>query len=273
MTAKRLVVLTICLMAASCKGGGDLITFKLVQPPGQKSVYSLKSDMKVDAQSLDNDRGTQGSEVSLTGVLETEATGGQTDGRWALTSKFANLDMSVNQQQASDMTADLVGRPFTVTFDKDGKVLEVSGMEDAMPGMLNQMMSQLSPTSHLPNRSVQVGESWPIEMVTPIEAEGAKFDQILKGTGTLKEVTDGQALIEFDYTLEMSTTDPGPSQMTMTGRGSGKATTRYDIEKARFVSNRTDMNLATSGTITMGTRKEQVKNNIVSSMQMDLVNK
>ena len=103
---------------------------------------------------------------------------------------------------------------------------------------LSQLMGQLSPTMQLPSQPVRVGDSWPFEIVTPIASQGMKFNQVLKGTGTLKEVTGGQALIEFDYTIDMAMTDPGESRMTMTGRGKGKATARYEIEKARFAMNR-----------------------------------
>jgi hypothetical protein len=276
MTAKRIVVFTVCLLALSCKGGqqGDAITFKLAQPTGQKSVYSLRSDMRVDAASVEQDRGSQSSEVALTGMIETEVTSSQPDGKWTLAMKFTDLDMTVNQENLAEITGDLVGKSFDVTMDKDGKVLAVSGIEEAVPGMdLKQLMSQLSPTMQLPNRPVRVGESWPIEIVTPIDAQGAKLNQVLKGTGTLKEVTDGQALIEFDYTIDTAMTDPGSTQMSMSGKGTGKATTRYDLERARFVTNRTDMNMETSGRVNAGGRSEQVRNSFVSSMQMDLINK
>ena len=262
---KILLLLSIGLFTMSCTGSHGQITFKLAQPMGQKSKYTIKNDIKVELLSAQIAGGSEKMAAALDATLETEVTASLPDGHWTLESRFTTIEIAVDGQSIDQAKRLMENRPFTVTMDKTGKVLDVSGMDNVLPGMdIRQMMSQMNPSNMLPNKSVAIGESWPIDLSIPVEMQGTSFQQKIKGTGTLKEVSGGRAIIDLNYGMEMSLTEPDDDDMVMTGRGKTKSALTFDMEKARFISNKTDMTLEVMGRENSG-RGEQVSRSLLSS--------
>lgn len=270
---RRFIAIAMLGLMASCSSGEE-VTFKLSQPLGQKSAYTMKNRLKVDMADPDSNQllNTQMMEFDVS--FDTEVTSSQPDGRWTIQSKFNSLELKINGQKQDSLPADLVGKVFSMIMDKDGKVIDVKGTEALPPGMnLKEMMSQMSPTSLLPDTTVRVGDSWPVEMVTPMELAGAKLNRVMRGTATLKEVADGQAVIDLDYSVEMDMLDAGPSHVTMKGTGRGKSRIAYDLERARFTLNKDDLVLESSGEMSAGDRVHKMKSTMTSSVEVALVNR
>lgn len=271
---KRLLVLSLLVFIVSCSAGpGEEVEFKLSQPLGQKSAYTLKNRLKIDTADPDSSQVINVQEMELEAAFDTEVTANQPDGLWTMQGKFNSLDLKLNGEKLDELSGQLAGKSFMMTIDKDGKVIEVKGAESLPPGMdVKEMMRQMNPTNMLPGEAVRVGESWPVEIVTPMQLQGATLNQTMKGTGTLIEVTDGLAIIDLDYTLHMAMLDAGPSQVTMNGSGKGKSRISYDLERARFTMNKNDLTLETSGEMTSGGRVHKMKSTMYSSVEVNLVN-
>ena len=269
---KNLSLMAIGLFMFSCTmGSREPITFKLDQPLGQKSKYAIKNDIKMELVSEHLPGNSQKMAAALDAILETEVTAGLPDGNWTLENRFTRIEMAVDGESIEEAKRLLENRPFTVTMDKTGKVLDVSGIDKMLPGMdIKQMMSQMNPASMLPSKAVAVGESWPIEISAPVEMQGTSFQQKLKGTGTLKEVNNGLALIDITYDLEMSLTERGDESRSMTGKGKSKSSLMFDMQRARFISNKTDLTMEVTGRERSGSRDEVSRSLLISSMQVDL---
>lgn len=271
-TMKRTLLPAICLFALSCAMTPQgQVTFKQTQPLGQKSKYTIQNNIRMELVSDHLPGGSQKAEALLNATLETEVTATRDDGRWTVENRFTAIDMAVDGQNVEQAKALLANRPFSVTMDKTGKVLDVSGIDDMLPGMdLKEMMSQMNPTAMLPSKPVSVGESWPIEISSPMDVQGASFLQKLKGTGTLRELNNGQALIAITYTLEMTLTEDDPDSLSMSGTGKGQSILTYDMERARFTSNKTDMTIQSIGRERSGNQAEVSRSTLNSSMQVRL---
>jgi hypothetical protein len=59
----------------------------------------------------------------------------------------------------------------------------------------------------------------------------------------------------------------------LTGTGTGKTSAVYDTEKARFISNKSNVVMETTGKVIMGEKSEPVKNTFTSFTQIELVNR
>lgn len=261
---KRVLILALCLLPAACSSGA---TFNRVQPSGQKSVYIMQNNIKTDTRSLAVDRGSKTSEIIVSALLETDVTSSQQDGSWTIASKFTQVDTKVNGESkpgASGLPAD---KPFSITLDRDGKILKVTGLETPDKQTdIEQVFSQLSPTAMLPNRRVKVGESWPFEITSGGQGSPS---QTIKGVGMLKGLNGDEAAMEFDFIIQVA----AAQQMGFSGIGQGKTTAVYDADKARFISHKSDVTIETIGNIIMGEKSEPVKNTFTSSTQIDLVNR
>ena len=219
--------------------------------------------------SLVIDRGTRTSEIDMSAVLETDVTDSQPNGNWTLTNKITQVQTRVNGEEKPDAGGLIADKPFSIIYDQEGKVVKVTGTEGIGQGMnIEKIFSQLSPTAMLPNRYVKVGDSWPFEITS--KEQGAST-QTLKGVGTLLAINGDEAVMEFDFIVQISV--EGDQSMTLSGNGKGKTTAVYDTEKARFISNKSDVTIETTGKVTMGEKSEPIKNTLTTSMQIDLVNK
>jgi hypothetical protein len=274
---KKILIALLCLLAVSCARSSpdrDGITFNVVQPLGQKSVYAVKNDLVMETAAPEMAGGPDTAEGVLTAVMETEVTARKPDGTWTLSNKFANIEMKIDGETHEETSRRLEGKSFAVMLDKQGNIVGVVGVEALVPGMdFKQMLTQMTPSMMLPQKPIKVGESWPIELSNPAEIAGATANQTLKGTGTLKEVNGPLALMDFVYKVEMSVSGEGAQQAMFSGEGEGKSTVSYDLEKARFTSNTTQMTMRTVGQFRSAGAIQEIKNTLKSSLQVDLVNK
>ncbi|HJQ71157.1 MAG TPA: hypothetical protein VKA70_19430 [Blastocatellia bacterium] len=263
---KRVLILTLCLAAFGCASG---VTFNRAQPRGQKSVYKMQNNMKAEIMSLVVDRGTRTSEINMSAILETDVTDAQPNGDWTLTNKITQVEAKVNGEQNPAAAGLIADKPFSIVYDQDGKVVKITGIEEIAQGSnVERIFSQLSPTAMLPNKYVKVGDTWPFEVTS--KDEGAST-QTLKGVGTLVSLKGDEAAMEFDFIIQVNV--EGNQGLNVSGNGKGKTTAVYDTEKARFISNKTDVSIETTGRVTMGEKSEPIKNTLTTSMQIDLVNK
>ncbi|HEX5734795.1 MAG TPA: hypothetical protein VF131_18325 [Blastocatellia bacterium] len=263
---KRALTLALCLSTYACSSG---VTFNRVQPLGQKSVYKMQNNVKSEVMSLVIDRGTRSSEINMSAVLMTDVIDSQPNGNWTLANTISQVETKVNGENKPDVGGLLVDKPFSIIYDQEGKVVKVTGTESIGQGMnIEKIFSQLSPTAMLPNKQVKVGESWPFEITS--REQGAST-QTLKGVGTLLALNGDDAVMEFDFIVQISV--EGDESMNLSGNGKGKTTAVYDTDKARFISNKSDVTIETTGKVTMGEKSEPIKNTLTTSMQIDLVNK
>ncbi len=261
---KRVLILASCLLSISCASG---VTFNRVQPPGQKSVYKMQNNIKTETRSLVVDRGSRDSDIVVSALLESNVASGRQDGNWTLSNKFTQVDTKVNGESRPDASGLPVDKPFSITLDSSGKIVKVEGLETTEKQTdIEQIFSQLSPTAMLPNRPVKVGESWPFEITSGGQGSPS---QTIKGVGSLKSLKDDEAVMEFDFIIQVA----GNQQMGLSGIGQGKTTAVYDAEKARFISHKSDVTIETMGNVIMGEKSEPVKNTFTSSTKIDLVNK
>ena len=263
---KRALTLVLCLAAFACASG---VTFNRVQPLGQKSAYKMQNNMKAEAMSLSIDRGTRSSEVSMSAILETDVTDSQPNGNWTLTNRITQVETKVNGKDEPEASRLLTDKPFSITYDQEGKIVNVTGAENIVQGInIEQMFSQLSPTEMLPSKYVKVGDSWPFEITSSGQGN---FTQTIKGVGTMTALDGDEAAMEFDFIIQLSM--EGNQDMSLTGTGKGKTTARYDTDKARFIYNKSDVTIETTGKVSFGEKSESVKNTLTTSIQVDLVNK
>jgi hypothetical protein len=227
----------------------------------------MQNNIKTETRSLAVERGSKTSEIIVTALLETDATSSQGDGSWTLSNKFSQVDTKVNGESKPDASGLPVDKPFSITLDRDGKILKVAGLETSEKQIdIEQVFSQLSPTAMLPNRQVKVGESWPFEITSGGQGSGS---QSIKGVGTLKGLKGDEAVMEFDFIIQVAASQ----HMGFSGIGQGKTSAVYDADKARFVSHKSDVTIETIGNIIMGEKSEPVKNTFTSSTEIDLVNR
>jgi hypothetical protein len=246
---------------------GDAITFSIVQPVGQKSLYDMKTTFKVDAENPPPGQ-PAGSVVNMGMNLETDVIESNPDGTWTVKSKISNvkMDMSVDGRTMPTppgATGGVEGQTYTVTYDKNGKVVKFDGAAGNQSSEnMKEMLEQINPTDMLPPGPVRVGDSWPITLKMPMPASAGpaqSFDT--SGTGRLTGVNNGQATLEYDLKMNIN----GP----VNGTGTGKSTMLYDLQKSRMITSVMDMNVDLSGQ--QGNQTMKARMNM--KMTYDLINK
>lgn len=275
---KRVAILMISLFFASCAGpqpdtSTEAITFKLVQPLGQKSVYSLKSQGDV-SRGRGGEEDVEGAEFSMDATLDMEVTSSEPDGRWSLTGKFTNVSMALNGQSFPDMARQLADQDFTVNYDKDGKVEKITGLE-GIEGAVNmqQMAAQMNPTNIFPKTPVKVGDSWPVEFTETSVVDGDVVMEATKGTGTLKNASNGQATIEYDLDKRMNASSSKGQSSGMNGAGKVNTTIVFDLGKSRISSSRSQMRFEATAEEKVGAKTETIQSVFTNQMNIDLINK
>jgi hypothetical protein len=211
-------------------------------------------------------------EMTMDAKIETEVTSAQPNGNWTLATRIVSIEVKVNGESEPPEQAPLAGKSFSVVMDRDGKVVETAGTEDLVPGMdLTQLASQVNPAAMLPARPVRVGESWPIDVTNDVQMTTGVVHQIMTGTGTIRSVNAGKALLDFDLDFAMSMA-AGP-KMSLSGSGKGKASMTYDVDKARAISNKSDITMEVVANIRAESQNHQTKSSISTSVQIDLIEK
>jgi hypothetical protein len=251
----------------SCGASVQEITFKRAQPLGQKSSYAMKNTVRTrpspESAAMD---------LTMDAKIETEVTSAQANGNWTLTTRLASVDLKVNGESQPAEQVPLAGKSFSLVMDRDGKVVETAGTEELLPGLdLKQMATQMNPAAMLPTTSVRVGDSWPIDTSNDIQMAGSTMHQTIKGAGTLKSLNAGQAHVDFDLDFAMSMA--GSATMSLSGSGKGKASMTYDIEKARAISNKSDITMEVAAEIRSGSKSHHSKSSMSTSVQIDLIEK
>jgi hypothetical protein len=302
---KKVLIICICLFSISCTKGGTSegessnsnagagqalatdgasplagrgapqptgpITFNLVQPVGQKSDYESNVVMKMRMDNPAPNQPPLDFVVNLGMNLQTEVTAANPDGTWTVANRVSNLkqDATMNGRPMPipGQASGVEGKTYQATFDKDGKLIGVTGLGDSQAEQsAGQIIQQMNPAQFLPDHPVQVGDTWPINFDMPMANAGAGPAQsiVVKGTGKLTGVINGQAKIDYDLAIEMG------GQFSATG--SGKSNMTYDLERARMSSYMMRFNMEMAGSAPAGGNTQQVKGNVNMVMQMGLRN-
>ena len=99
-TPKRLSLLSLLLLVASCKGGSQPqeVRFNLTRPLGQHSIYSMKYDIREEDIYEDPADNAVNEEV-WNAVIETEVTEQRPDGGWRLLTRFTKVERQVRWRE------------------------------------------------------------------------------------------------------------------------------------------------------------------------------
>ncbi|HWC76510.1 MAG TPA: hypothetical protein VG778_03560, partial [Blastocatellia bacterium] len=139
---------------------------------------------------------------------------------------------------------------------------------------LKQFASQITATGMLPTKPVQVGGSWPIEILNDVKLPAGTMHQAVRGNGTLQSVQGSNAVLSFDLRFETSMAGASPDQgITLNGIGKGNSSMIYDLEKARAVSNKVDATMDMTTQITSGGQTSISRSSVTTSVQLDLLPK
>ena len=248
--SKKLFMISLLLAVAGCGGGPNAqeVTFKLTRPLGQHSAYSMKYDIKQEEIWLDPADNAVNKEI-WNANIETEVTEHKPDGSWTLLTRFTKVEVQSDGETDEETNRAWTGTTFTTTKDKDGRILDVPDTSDALNNDFKQRMTLMDPTMMLPTGPVKIGESWPIDVTHTIEKGDAPVVQTLRGTGTLKEMSAGKAVVDFVFTSEISMTRPEEDEQAEVWVGECSASATFDLEKSRFTKNKIDMTIETPGEV------------------------
>jgi hypothetical protein len=268
---KKLFIISLLLAVAACGGGSkpQEVTFKLTRPLDQHSTYSMKYDIKQEEIWLDPADNAVNKEV-WNALIETEVIEQKPDGSWTLSARFTKVEVQSNGESDEETNRAWVGITFATTKDKDGRIVDVSDTSDELNNDFKQRMTLMDPTMMLPNKPVKIGESWPIDVTHTIQKGEVPVIQTLRGTGTLKEMSAGKAVVDFVFTSEISMTSPEADEEAEVWVGECSASAIFDLEKSRFTTNKIEMTIETPGEV-WEDNPNLTKIIITSSMQFDLV--
>ena len=294
MIMKKVSVVLLCLFAFSCASpgvsnnnsqtntpsggstttagtstGDGPVTFSLVQPLGQKSSYETKMILTMDAQAPPGVQGPQTMSIvaNMNMGMDTEVTATNPDGTWTVATKISNMKMDGTMNGTPlplpPQAANMPDQSYVVTYDKNGKVVSMSGGTNPQSEQqVKDMLQNMNPSAMLPPNPVKVGDTWPIsmDMAAPgPTGQGQKMQ--MKGTGRLTEIKNQEAKLDYDLTIQME-----GEQVNATGKGN--STVLYDLGKSRVVSSLMDMKI---DDLSLSTgRGQSVKSNMTMKMQMDL---
>ena len=271
-TTKKLFIISLLLLAASCKSGSSPqeVRFNLTRPLGQHSTYAMKYDLK-EEDVYDDPAGNTVDEEVWNALIETEVTEQRPDGSWTLLTRFTKVDVKSNGESDEETNRSWTGITFKTTRDKEGRLLDAPEASDEFNNDFRQRMILMDPTMMLPADPVKVGASWPIYVTHTIQKGDAPVVQTLRGTGTLKEINAGRAVLDFVFTSEVSVADPEVDEGAEIWMADCTSTATYDLEKARFTTNNIDMTIETPGDV-LEDNATLIKIIITSSMKFELVN-
>lgn len=217
---------------------------------------------------------TQRAEVSLEATVEMEVTSTDPNGNWTLTGRFRDVDLMLDGQSQPAMAGRFAEQNFTVTYGADGKVINITGLDQVEGGMdMKQMASQINPMSIFPDRAVNVGDSWPVSSTESSDVEGDTLTETTKGTGTLREIKDGLATIDYDLDKQMTASSASGQDVGMSGGGKVKTTVIFDLEKSRITSSRSDLRVEARMQTRMGPQAETRRSVFTNQMHLELVNR
>jgi hypothetical protein len=270
-TQKKLFAFSLLLLVASCKSSPQQqeVRFNFARPLGQHSVYSMKYDIKEEDIYDDPADNAVNSEV-WNAVIETDVVEQRPDGSWRLLTRFTKVDVKSDGESDQETNSSWTGITFSTVRDKEGRLVDAPEASDELNNDFKQRMILMDPTMMMPAGPVKVGESWPIYVTHNIQTGDAPVVQTLRGTGTLKEINAGRAVLDFVFTSEISMSSPEADEEAEVWIADCSSTATYDMEKARFTNNKIDMTIETPGEA-WADNPNLIKIIITSSMQFDLV--
>ncbi|HJQ71156.1 MAG TPA: hypothetical protein VKA70_19425 [Blastocatellia bacterium] len=274
-TRKNLFVISLLLLVASCKGDARQqdVSFNLSRPLGQRNAYAMKYDFRHEEVYEDPDTNEVKSEVNeevWNAQMETEVTDQGPDGSWTLVTRFTKVDVKSNGESDEETNKAWTGQTFTTRRDKDGRLSGALEAGEELNNDFRQRMVLMDPTMLMPSGPIKAGASWPIYVTHTIQKGEVPVVQTLRGTGTLKEVKDGRAVLDFVFTSEISMASPEASEEAAVWIADCTSTATYDLAKSRFTNNKIDMTIETPGDV-LEDNPNLIKVIITSLMQFDLV--
>jgi hypothetical protein len=274
-----LIIIPACSQSLSKEGP---ITFNLVPPLGDQSVYEIKGVVKTETKSEDSSHGQESFTISA--KLETRVAASKLDGIWTLTGTTTTLSWKRegdSNESASEGVKHLENS-FSVTMDRQGRILNIPENEEfgsvQRDFLIYRNPVMLLPTMMLPLEPVSVGASWPIDILLPIpdlRELTFKTTLVLKGSGTLKSIDRGQAFIDLTFTSELKMTSSDGKPMTRSGSevmyiGKGTSSVAYGLKNARFTMNRLHITRETVG-FAISDNEKDTKTIFEDSLQLNLV--
>ena len=249
------VILAGSLAMAVCTSGfgqSEKITVRLAPTPNQTVKMRMIQDMQMElsmpgAPAIPGMQGMKLGTKSVSaitqkvgpanaaGITETEVTFDE-----------SSIETTVNGQPMpmAGATSDLAGKKIVIVTDKDGKAIDVKGMDgiSAVADSMTQLVKAAG--GNLPTTPIAVGETVtaPLDMALPVPV-GAGGAVKMTGEVRYKLVSidkdpDGSRIARFDITTQgaMAPDSAAPSpipgmQMKMKVTISGSGTTSYNLDK------------------------------------------
>ena len=261
------LIASLVMTLLSCGASVQEVTFKRAQPLGQKSAYAMKNTVRSRPSPE-----AAGVDLLADAKIETEVTSAQPNGNWTLTTKLVSIDIKINGETQPAQSVPLAGKSFSVVMDRDGRVVDIAGSDELMPGLdLKQIATQMNPAAMLPASGVRIGETWPIDTSSDLQMAGGTMHQVIKGTGTLRSAIAGHALVDFD--LDFALSMAGGPGISLSGGGKGKASMTYDLDKARAISNKSDTTMEITAEVKAGSQSHHSRSTVSTLVQIDLIEK
>lgn len=298
---KAAICVTVCWMLASCcardegtrekmqegsnAGTGGKVNLRLNLEPGRS--YGLEMTVKQHiVQTIQGNRQEMDQEMSTGYLFEVKEVDGEGNLIAAGTYKWVSMKqknpMATTEydSRTGEEPADATGRIFSVMVDRgfqvkftpEGRVLEVSGMNEIVDAMMDEsgvppgpmkdnLASQLKRQvgnkamkdnfdktfNMFAGHPVGTGEKWSKEVNV-----SAGFPMVVDTTWTLKELRGGNACIDVkgDFrTEEDATMESGPMTMGVELTGNQKGSIEVDMDSGWVTSGRLEQDI--SGTLTV----------------------
>jgi hypothetical protein len=241
---------------ASQPARGEPIAITIIPALNQKVVYSGFSQTTAETINQDPKENEHRKQIGMDeGMmephfqLETQVTEARADGNWKQSHKLTLERLRFQDRDKTFTDEKLEGHEnmnysFAAVYGRDGSLIDLPNEAGSLMWIFGQVNPVLLlPTALLPKQAVRVGESWPIEMSRSVPDEGhtEPWSDRLNGTGVVKEIRDGQAIIEFEYTVDSQRFGkPATTQKV-------KSNVAFDLQKGQFISNHMEIVCETLG--------------------------
>lgn len=249
-----LSLLWLCLSAGVVFAQGDKVSVRIVPKPSQTNQLSLTQEMEIEMSFEGNvppELAAMGTMkmVSKTTFTVTQKTGsanqrGNLEAEITYDQFNAEMTMNGNPLPVGDLRDKFVGKKATVTFDKEGNLVDAKLPDDlGVPAeSIKQMLKSFY--SNLPAATLGVGETTtaPLNMEMPMPVPGAaplKMDGQVKFKLLALEKDGADRLAKFDQTMEgklTSTVDlplpTGAVKMSIDFKMSGTGDMQLNVDKA-----------------------------------------
>lgn len=182
----------------------------------------------------------------------------------SLSFSSTNPQMAQAKEKVDEVFEQIKGMEIKCTISRYGELLDVSNVDSLIPGQFKQMVNPRqtfdSFSPELPQKKVEIGDTWTSEKTMPVESSGMKMQINSKGNYVLagKEKIGDKELLKITYTSEMLIDGQGEQMgMKMAIEGDGEAKGHYLFdEKAGVIQDgesetQMDLTIAITGTQNM----------------------